>query len=208
MLGKKKGRNWQGGSSYAMKSVLGMVAERSGQELIDACRAGNRDAFRELFERYKDRVYGIALRYSGDRWSAMDITQDVFVKLFAGLGGFRGDSSFDSWLYRLVVNGCLDHRRKTRRLLPLLEETISRLLPQRESLTDELVRAELNDRVQAAVAKLPAAMRMAVVLRYTEGLAYEEIASALGCSKGTVASRLGRAHRELARRLLPGRREE
>jgi RNA polymerase sigma-70 factor, ECF subfamily len=190
-----------------MKSVLGMVTERSGQELIDACRDGNRDAFRDLFEAYNDRVYGIALRFSGDRTSAMDITQDVFVKLFGNIGSYRGEGSFDSWLYRLVVNGCLDHRRRNRRLLPLIEETVSRLLSYRENLTDQLERAELSQRVQAAVAKLPAAMRIAVVLRYTEGLAYDEIAAVLGCSKGTVASRLGRAHRELARRLLPGRRE-
>ena len=103
-----------------------MVLEETEKELVGRCQhvEGGRadsDAFRALFERYKDRVYSIALRYSGDPAVAQDITQDTFLKLFAGIGTFRGDANFDSWLYRLVVNACFDQKRKTRRLLPLVE---------------------------------------------------------------------------------------
>ena len=77
-----------------------------------------------LFETHKDRVYSIALRYSGDSAAAMDIAQDTFLKLLSSIRQFRGDASFESWLYRLVVNTCLDHHRKRRRFLPLLDDAL------------------------------------------------------------------------------------
>ena len=169
-------------------------------DLLSACRSGDRDAFRILFDSYKDKVYSIALRYSGNASTSMDITQEVFVKLFSCLGGFRGESSFDTWLYRLVVNSCLDHRRKFSRLVPLLSEVI-RHLHVNESITGRLIRSQTRGEVQAAIARLDPELRMTVVLRYTEGLPYEEIAEVMSCSRGTVASRLHRAHRLLARRL-------
>ena len=177
-----------------------VVAAEIDPELLEACRRGDRDAFRELFETYKDKVYSVALRFSGNHATAMDITQDVFVKLFSKIVEFRGDSSFDSWLYRVVVNRCFDHRRKTLPLVPLVEGAI-RGLRTRENAADDLVRAETRRAIHAAIAKLSPDLRMAVVLRYTQGLSYEEIAEAFGCSKGTVASRLNRAHAQLARRL-------
>lgn len=178
-----------------------MVLEQTGQELVEACRRGEREAFRALFEKYKDKVYSIALRYSGDQAAAMDIAQDVFLKLFGCIGSFRGDSGFESWLYRLVVNRCLDQKRRTRRLMPIVDGLLDLLPSPGRSAMDELLRGELNKRVQAAVAGLRPEQRMVVVLRYTEGLSYDEIAAALGCSAGTVASRLNRAHRALERRL-------
>jgi RNA polymerase sigma-70 factor (ECF subfamily) len=173
------------------------VAEQTDLELVAACQTGSRDAFRALFEAYKDRVYSIALRYSGDPGAAMDLTQDVFLKLLARIGDFRGDSRFETWLYRLVVNCCLDYRRSRRRLLPLAE------LFSPERLTARVARSQVSGRVQGAIANLAPELRLTVALRYTQGLSYEEIAEAFGCSKGTVASRLHRAHRELERRLAP-----
>src|SRR5438105_13824068 len=102
-----------------------MVLEETGNELIEACQRGESDAFRALFERYKDTVYSIALRFSGDPAVAQDIAQDTFLKLFSAIGSFRGDANFDSWLYRLVANSCFDHKRKTRRLMPMVEEFLS-----------------------------------------------------------------------------------
>jgi len=177
-----------------------LTATEIDPELIAACRRGDRDSFRLLFELYKDKVYSIALRYSGEPAAAMDITQDVFVKLFSRLEGFRGESSFETWLYRLVVNSCLDQRRKLRRLVPLLGEIIRRLRVN-ERLTGDLIRSQTRRQVRAAIDKLGPELRLTVVLRYTEGLSYEEMAEVLCCSKGTVASRLNRAHRQLARRL-------
>src|SRR3954447_12342031 len=103
-----------------------LVAPEIDPEVLDACRGGDRDAFRALFEMYKDNVYSIALRYSGNHATAMDITQDVFVKLFSQMANFRGESSFDTWLYRMVANRCLDQRRKLRRLVPLIGAAVRR----------------------------------------------------------------------------------
>ena len=178
-----------------------LVAAEIDPELLAACQAGSREAFHSLFQIYRDKVYSIAFRYSGNHAAAMDLTQDVFVKLFSRLPRFRGDSSFETWLYRLVVNTCLDQKRKLRRIVPLIGEAILRRFHVNERVTGDLIRSETRRSVQAAVARLSPDLRMAVVLRYTQGLSYEEMADAMNCSPGTVASRLNRAHRQLARRL-------
>jgi len=166
------------------------------QDIVEECRRGDRDAFRALFESHRGKVYSIALRYTGNPSEAMDIAQDVFVKLFSRIGDFRGDSHFDTWLYRMVVNCCLDHRRRFSRLVPLFDT-----LRMKDRLAQDTERSQASARVQKAVSKLPPDMRLTVVLRYTEGLSYDEIAEVFGCTTGTVASRLNRAHKELAKRL-------
>ena len=170
-------------------------------DVIQACQRGDEDAFRVLFETHKDRVYSIALRYAGEPAAAMDIAQDTFLKLLSSIGQFRGDASFESWLYRLVVNSCLDYHRRRRRFLPLMDEALDMFRTPREGALDDLLREEQGERVQQVVAHLPEEQRIVVVLRYTEGLSYEEIADLLGCRRGTVASRLNRAHKALERRL-------
>jgi len=178
-------------------------------DVIQACQRGDEEAFRVLFETHKDRVYSIALRYAGDSATAMDIAQDTFLKLLSTIGQFRGEANFESWLYRLVVNSCLDYHRRRRRFLPLLElglddameRALDRFRAPHESALHDLLREEQEERVQQVVAQLPEEQRIVVVLRYTEGLSYEEIADVLGCRRGTVASRLNRAHKALERRL-------
>jgi RNA polymerase sigma-70 factor (ECF subfamily) len=178
-----------------------MVLEATGRELIESCQRGERDSFRALFEAHKDKVYSIALRYSGDEAEAMDIAQETFLKLFSCIRDFRGEASFESWLYRLVVNRCLDQKRRGRRLLPLVDGLLDLVRATGEGVLHTLLRAELSERVRAVVGGLPPEQRMVIVLRYTQGLSYEEISDALGCSTGTVASRLNRAHKILERRL-------
>src|SRR5437870_3093685 len=98
------------------------VREAIDWRVIAACQQGDRDAIRLLFEAYRDRVYSIAIySLSGDEAAAADATQQVFLKLITRIGQFRGDSEFTTWLYRLVVNTCLDERRKQRRFVPLAE---------------------------------------------------------------------------------------
>jgi RNA polymerase sigma-70 factor (ECF subfamily) len=177
-----------------------MVAEGTERELVQACQRGEREAFRALFEQYKNKVYSIALRFSADDATAMDIAQDTFVKLFSCIRDFRGDSSFETWIYRLVVNSCMDHRRRAWRVLPLADRFQQTLRIPGDSLTD-LLRSERGGQVRAAVERLTPDLRMVIVLRYTEGLSYEQIAEVLGCSLGTVASRLNRAHKRLEQRL-------
>src|ERR1017187_31494 len=180
--------------------MTAMVKEASDRELVEGCRRGEPDAFRVLFETYKDRVYSVALRFSGDESIAMDIAQDTFLKLYSCIGEFRGDSAFLTWVYRLVVNRCMDLRRRAWRMIPLAGEVMAVLRAPGDSLHG-LLHAEMRGQVRGAIEKLPAEQRIVVVLRYTEGLAYEEIAAVVGCSMGTVASRLNRAHKTLERRL-------
>jgi RNA polymerase sigma-70 factor (ECF subfamily) len=180
--------------------MIRMVAEKSERELLDACRRGDRDAFRALFESYRNKVYSVALRFSGDETAAMDIAQETFLKLFSRIRDFRGDSAFETWVYRMVVNSCLDHRRRERRLIPLADGFLRGLRAPADSL-GEMLRSERDREVRSAVDRLSPELRIAVVLRYTEGLSYEEIAAVLGCSPGTVGSRLNRALKKLEKRL-------
>ena len=196
---EKAGKKDPVGSVLGKES--GMVLGVNQREVVEACQRGDQEAFRVLFETHKDRVYSIALRYAGDPATAMDIAQETFLKLLSSIGQYRGDASFESWLYRMVVNTCLDHHRRRRRFLPMVEEALDMFRAPRESALHDLLREEQEERVQQVVAQLPEEQRIVVVLRYTEGLSYEEIADLLGCRRGTVASRLNRAHKALERRL-------
>ena len=170
--------------------------------VIEACQQGDRDAFQLLFETYKDKVFSIAVYSSdGDRTLADDITQQIFLKLFTAIRQFRGDSEFTTWLYRLVVNACLDERRRRRRLLPWGEMVAMKKPGERKPQEKQSARLEITEAVQAAIGELKPKFRLPILLKYIEGLSYDEIASVMGCSKGTVASRLNRGHSQLAKRL-------
>jgi len=177
--------------------------------VIEACQRGDREAFRVLFETYKDKVFSIAVYSSGgDRSIAEDVTQQIFLKLFTAIQQFRGEAEFTTWLYRLVVNACLDERRKRRRLLSWgdvlpMSGPINKK-PQEKSYA----RMEVAEAVRVAIEELKPKFRIPILLKYIEGLSYEEIAKAMGCSKGTVASRLNRGHGQLAKRLSHLRNHE
>src|SRR6266550_2004324 len=173
------------------------------ERVIEACQAGDREAFRLLFETYKDRVFSIAV-YSlgGDETAASDVSQQVFLKLMTSIKQFRGDSAFTTWLYRLVVNACTDEQRRRRRFLPFGDSTPMSRIEERRPQEKRYAKAEIADSVQAAIKQLKPKLRMAILLKYVEDLSYEEIASVLSCSKGTVASRLNRGHQALARKLV------
>jgi RNA polymerase sigma-70 factor (ECF subfamily) len=172
-------------------------------QTIEACQGGDADAFRLLFENYKDRVYSIALGYfNGDDASARDITQQVFLKLMTNISTFQNRSQFSTWLYRMVANACLDQKRALRRLLFFGSTSEIVVVPdRRKSVEERYIARELEAEVQKAVAGLRPRLRIAILLKYFDDLSYEEIAEALGCSKGTVASRLNRGHQILARKL-------
>ena len=172
--------------------------------IIEACQQGDRDAFQLLFETYKDKVFSLAVyTVGGDRAIADDVTQQIFLKLFTAIRQFRGDSEFTTWLYRLVVNACIDERRKRKRWLPWGEtETVAMKDPaEKKPQEKQFARLEVSEAVQAAIAELKPKFRLPILLKYIEGLSYEEIAGVMGCSKGTVASRLNRGHSQLAKRL-------
>jgi RNA polymerase sigma-70 factor (ECF subfamily) len=194
------GRRIVGGASNLR--VVDLSDREISGEIIESCRLGDREAFRALYGVYKDRVYSIALYFfRGDHAVASDVTQQVFLKLMTNIGLFRGDAAFSTWLYRLVVNACLDvTRRRTSDALIVAgspRETTGGASAQEEAYA----RAQLADSVRAAIATLPRKYRIAVLLRYFEELSYEQMAEALDCSMGTVASRLSRGHKMLAERL-------
>jgi RNA polymerase sigma-70 factor (ECF subfamily) len=169
---------------------------------IDSCRRGDREALRAIYEAYKDRVYSIALYFfHGDHAAAGDVTQQVFLKLMTGSGSFRGDSDFSTWLHRMVVNTCLDGARSDKSRERVAGRAALQPMSAPPSHEEILARAETASSVQAALSSLPPKFRMPVLLRYFEDLSYQEVAAALNCSMGTVASRLNRAHELLARKL-------
>ena len=180
-----------------------MVAEQLiDGRVIEACQQGDRAAFQLLFETYKDKVFSIAVYSSGgDRAVADDVTQQIFLKLFTAIRQFRGESEFTTWLYRLVVNACLDERRRRRRLLPWGETVAMSNPSEKKPQEKQYARLEVEEAVQKAIGELKPKFRLPILLKYIEGLSYEEIASVMGCSKGTVASRLNRGHSQLAKRL-------
>ncbi|HEV2885131.1 MAG TPA: sigma-70 family RNA polymerase sigma factor [Pyrinomonadaceae bacterium] len=172
------------------------------ERVIEACQEGDREAFRLLFETYKDRVFSIAVySFGGDEAAASDVSQQIFLKLMTAIRQFRGDSAFTTWLYRMVVNACLDERRKRRRFLQFGETMPASKPEDRRPQEKRYAKLELAGYVQAAIEQLSPKLRMPILLKYVEGLSYEEIAEVLNCSKGTVASRLNRGHQNLAKRL-------
>jgi RNA polymerase sigma-70 factor (ECF subfamily) len=179
-----------------------VMEQHTDERVIAACQQGDREAFRQLFDAYKDRVFSIATySFGGDSAAAGDVTQQVFLKLLTSISQFRGDAQFATWLYRLVVNVCTDEHRKRKRFLPLGEsEPVSRMEDHRPQ-EKHFARREVADSVQAAIGELKPKFRTVILLKYIEGLSYEEIAEVLGCSMGTVASRLNRGHKALAKRL-------
>ena len=179
-----------------------MAEELIDERVIEACQQGDRAAFQILFETYKDKVFSIAVYSSGgDHALADDVTQQIFLKLFTAIRQFRGDSEFTTWLYRLVVNACLDERRRRRKLLPW-GETVAMTKPsEKKPQEKQYARREVSAAVQQAIGELKPKFRLPILLKYIEGLSYDEIASVMGCSKGTVASRLNRGHSQLAKRL-------
>jgi RNA polymerase sigma-70 factor (ECF subfamily) len=178
-----------------------MAQQLINGSVIEACQQGDRDAFQLLFESYKDKVFSIAVYSVGDRALADDVTQQIFLKLFTAIRQFRGESEFTTWLYRLVVNACLDERRRRKRWLPWGETVAMKNPVDRKPQEKQFARLEVAEAVQAAIGELKPKFRLPILLKYIEGLSYEEIASVMGCSKGTVASRLNRGHSQLAKRL-------
>src|SRR6185503_8374722 len=188
---------------------MGQVGAKGGEtspEILEACRRGDREAFRTLYETYKDRVYSIAYYFfHADADAASEVTQQVFLKLMRDLGKFRGDATFSTWLYRLVVNACVDRSRSRRKDAVGEDPIVLDRMATHPSHEEFFARRETAASVQEAIATLPGKLRAAILLRYFEDLSYADMAAALNCSIGTVASRLSRGHRLLAQRLAPMR---
>jgi len=173
------------------------------QQVIEKCRRGDRESFRLLFEAYKDKVFSLAVySFRGDQSVARDITQQVFLKLMTNIGQFRGDAEFTTWLYRMVINVCTDEHRRRKRFFPIGESVAMSRVGDRRPQEKQYARIEIAESVKEAISELKPKFRLPILLKYVEGLSYEEIAKVMECSMGTVASRLNRGHKALAKRLV------
>jgi RNA polymerase sigma-70 factor (ECF subfamily) len=162
-------------------------------EMISRCQQGDQEALKEIFNKYHKKVYRIAYGVVRHREEALDIVQEVFIKLFRSIKNFKGKSHFYTYLYRMVMNTAIDHARKTGKqfISSLDEEGSFEPSDELEKGPEKiLLQKELEERVKGAMEKLPAEQRAALIFRDVEGLSYQEIAEAMGCSIGTVMSRL------------------
>ena len=171
----------------------------SDQSLVNQAAAGSRDAFDELVVRYRRRVYNLVRALTGGDSEAEDLVQDVFIRAYRAIGGFRGDSAFRSWLYRIAINVVHTHVDKRRvrdavLVAPAGDDDPMDEVATADDLEQTLLRRQVIDR---ALGTLPEELRVLVVLRDVQGLKYDEIADVVKTPRGTVESRLFRARQRL-----------
>jgi RNA polymerase sigma-70 factor (ECF subfamily) len=180
-------------------------------ELISRCQKGDSDALKEIFDQYNKKVYGIAYGVVRQREEALDIVQEVFIKLYRSIKNFKGKSKFYTYLYRMAMNTAIDHVRKMGKSPFSRLEEMEGFQPSDgvEKRPDSiLLQKEVEERVKVALEKLPADQRMALIFREVEGLSYQEMAEAMGCSIGTVMSRLHYARKRIQELLKNDAQEE
>jgi RNA polymerase sigma-70 factor (ECF subfamily) len=164
--------------------------------LIERCQQGDEQAFRELVDRYKNLVFAVVARSTGDPARAEDLAQDVFLRIHRGLPYFRGDAKLTTWIYRIVLNLLsqdADRRRGTR------EVALDPAIPAHEPRSDDRAPSELElrDRLEKAMARLPPNYRLLVAGHYLQDVKYEDLAEALDMPVGTVKTHLHRAKKQL-----------
>jgi len=183
-----------------------MFGSHDDNGLVEACRAGNTEAFGLLVSRYQDRLYPTVYRLTGCAEEAHDLLQDAFLRAFEKLDLFQGESSFYTWVYRIAVNLALSGRRRRRPVLRLHNgKGGPDIDPPYDSPESDpaapLERAELEKLVQEGLSSLAPDHRAVIVMKEFDGLHYDEIGAMLGIPVGTVRSRLHRARCELRDRL-------
>jgi RNA polymerase sigma-70 factor, ECF subfamily len=170
-------------------------------QLIQRFKEGHQSVFEDIVLKYQDRIYNLCRYLLKSPQDAEDAAQEVFIKAFRKLKDFKPESSLYTWLYRIGLNTCLDHKRKSRPE-PLKDEFLTEgLLCAEPSPERRYQSKEIGQAIQSALNQLPKNSRAVIVLKEIEGLSYDEIAEVLHTSIGTVKSRISRAREEL-RRLL------
>jgi RNA polymerase sigma-70 factor (ECF subfamily) len=168
------------------------------RDLAERCRAGDEGAFQELVDTYKDLVFALIARTIQDRSRADDLAQDVFLRIHRGLPYFRGEARLSTWIYRIVANVCVQERGRPRAAASLDDERTH----VRPSAADRRFGdLELRDRLEKAIARLPAHYRLLIAAHYLDGVQYEDLAEALQMPLGTIKTQIYRAKQQL-RRLL------
>lgn len=181
------------------------------RELVARVQRGDKKAFDVLVLKYQQKVANLVARYIRDPGETLDVTQEAFIKAYRALPGFRGESAFYTWLYRIAINTAKNYLVSIGRRPPgtdvdsetaELQDTSGRM-KDTDTPEHQLLTAEIANTVQQAIDELPEDLRTAVVLRELEGMSYEEIANAMSCPIGTVRSRIFRARDAIDRKLRP-----
>ena len=170
--------------------------------LISRARGGDREAFGELVEQYRDNVYRLAYRMCGNAYDADEAAQEAFVAAWRALPNFRGDAKFSTWLYRLTTNAAIDVMRREKRHQTVGDGEMMELADDADSPQETVERTEQQETVQKALSTLSEEYREVLLLRYMEELDYAEIAEVLQLPSGTVKSRINRAKAALKTALL------
>lgn len=188
-----------------------MTEQPVDRVLVERVRKGDQNAFNLLVRKYQHKVSNLVARYVYDAAEVEDVSQEVFIKAYRAIDGFRGDSAFYTWLYRIAVNTAKNHLVAQSRRPPNTDvdavdaEQIEAGRRMREIGTPEsnTLSRELADCVARAVAELPQDLRTAITLRELEGLSYEEISTVMACPIGTVRSRIFRAREAIDKEMAP-----
>ncbi len=220
VLGPVASSSPAGSSGIALRSP-GKDADRA---LVDQAKSGDQSAYSELVGRYQKRIFTVSRHILANDQDAEEVTQDAFMRALRGIAGFRGDSTFSTWLYRIAINLARNRLkynsvRKQHRMIsfdaPLNGDdgaTVGEALPaEGDSPYGFVVTEEFRDRIRGGMARISSMHREILVLRVVDNFSYEEIAKVLAISVGTVKSRISRARAELRARLFfryPNRRPE
>lgn len=194
---------------YVLQQAQAIRVPLTDSSLVERCRASDDAAFSEVVTRYKGKIYNYVYRMTGSADDAEDLTQEVFIRMYTSIDSFRGQSSLNTWLFRIAGNLCIDRFRRTKNRTPAfsLDEPLADG-GRAQEVADEtyaphrvLENVEMAEQIQAALSKLPDKLRIALLLHDIEGLPYEEIAEIAGCPLGTVKSRLFSARMQLRQHL-------
>jgi RNA polymerase sigma-70 factor (ECF subfamily) len=189
--------------------------EPDDRQLVDAAKRGDVGAFRDLVVRHQRRAYAVALGMVHDPDDARDVCQEAFLKVHKSLATFEGEAQFFTWLYRIVMNLCIDHLRKKRGQQVEFDETHAQGEPDEGGIAPvrtgfdparALADKELRGQILRALDKLSAVHRAVLVMREVDGLSYQEMADTMQCSIGTIMSRLFHARKKMQTLLIEARR--
>lgn len=197
-------------TAKALGSLASVAVDSPDVQLIQRFQKGDLEVFNLLYRRHRDRIYGVICSIVSNPEDALDITQDVFLKAYQGLGNFKRAAQFYSWLYRITINRCIDFMRREAKHRAISSDPVSddvfypheadrHLLAPSKAVENEEFRIYLH----SAVMKLTPKQREVFILRYREELQLKEIGAKTGRSIGTVKAHLFHAHQSLREQLLP-----
>ncbi len=179
--------------------------ELSDWELVQKCQAGEMDAFQELVSRYHQKIYVVLSGLLRNREDAQEVAQEAFFRAYRKIKSFQGGSSFYTWLYRIAVNMAIDSQRRQKRNPLDFRETMDGLFEEQNEVArdpfSDVHDRELREKLVSAINDLTPEHRAVIILRTVEGLSYKDIGEILGCSEGTVMSRLHYARKRLQEKL-------